>query len=107
MHYSVQPRDWTFVKSYEFLSFVKSMGKNNGKNISKNLSGKYSHTPLDHAEQSATDAITTTSSKVIKKKTTAKATVDLISNIIANRITKVSRTSTQNNLETIINKHNQ
>ena len=67
MHYSVQPRDQTFVKSYEFLSFVKSMGKNNGKNISKNLSGKYSHTPLDHAEQSATDAITTTSSKVIKK----------------------------------------
>ena len=73
MHYSVQPRDWTFVKSYEFLSFVKSMGKNNCKNISKNLSGKYSQKPLDQAEQSATDAITTTSSKVIKKKNNSKS----------------------------------
>ena len=31
-----------FLKSYEFLSFAESMGKNIGKNISKNLSGKYS-----------------------------------------------------------------
>ena len=39
-HFSVQPRDRIFVKSYGFLSFAKIMGKNIGKNISKNLNGK-------------------------------------------------------------------
>ena len=33
MRYSVQPRDYE-LKSYEFLSFAKNMGKNIGKNIS-------------------------------------------------------------------------
>ena len=27
MPYSVQPRDWIFVKGYGFLSFAKSMGE--------------------------------------------------------------------------------
>ena len=39
---SVQPRDWTFVKGYEFFSFAKNMAKNIGKNLSKSLCGKYS-----------------------------------------------------------------
>ena len=34
MHYSTEPRDCIFLKSYGFLSFVKNMGKNLGKNIS-------------------------------------------------------------------------
>ena len=38
--YSVQPRDWIFVKGYGCLSFGKNMGKNIGKNISKNMSDK-------------------------------------------------------------------
>ena len=58
---SVPPRDWIFVKDYRFLSFAKNLGKNVGKNISKNLSGKYSQKLLDHAKQSATDAVKTTS----------------------------------------------
>ena len=29
--YSFQPRDWIFVKGYEFLFFAKKMGKNIGK----------------------------------------------------------------------------
>ena len=33
------------------------MGKNIGKNISKILSGKYSQKLLDHAKQSAADAL--------------------------------------------------
>ena len=33
------------------------MGKSIGKNISKNLSSKYSHKLLDHAKQSAADAL--------------------------------------------------
>ena len=41
MRYSVQPRDWIFVKGYGFLSFTKNMAKSIGKSISKNLSGEY------------------------------------------------------------------
>ena len=49
-----------------------SFAKNIGKNISENLSGKYSQKRLDHAKQSAADALNTTSKRVIKK--TAEAT---------------------------------
>ena len=64
----VQPRDRIFVKGYRSLSFAKNMGKYIGKNISKNLSGKYSQKLLDRAKQSATDALKTTSKRVIQKK---------------------------------------
>ena len=56
---------------------------------------------LDHAKQSATDSLKTTSKRVIRK--TAKATGDLIGNKIDNRITKVSRSSPQNNSDIITN----
>ena len=82
MRYSVQPRERTFVKGYEFLSFAKRMGKDIGKNISKNLSGIYSQKLLDHAKQTATDVLKTTSKRLIQK--TAEATCDLIGNKIAN-----------------------
>ena len=61
MCYSFQPRDQIFVKGYRFLSFAENMVKNIGKNLSKNLSGKYTQKLLDHAKQSATDAVKTTS----------------------------------------------
>ena len=61
------------------------MCKNIGKNISKSLSGKYSQKVLGHAKQSATDALKTSSKKVIDK--TAKATGDLICKNIASKIT--------------------
>ena len=41
------------------------MGKNIGKN--KTLSGKYSQKLLDHAKNSATDALKTTSKRIIQK----------------------------------------
>ena len=63
------------------------MGKNIGKNISKNLRGKYSIKLLDHAKQSATDALKASSKIIIQKP--AEATADLIGNKIADRITKV------------------
>ena len=47
IHYSIQRRDWIFVKGYEFLSFAKNMGKN----ISKNLSSKYSKKFLDYPKE--------------------------------------------------------
>ena len=65
--YSDQPRVQIFVKGYGFLSFAKNW---------RNLSGKYSENLLDHAKQSATDAIKTSSEGVIQK--TAETTGDLI-----------------------------
>ena len=67
MRYSAQPKDRIFVKRYGFLSFAKNMGKNIGKNISKGLSGKYSQKLLDHAKQSATDALKNFSKKSFRK----------------------------------------
>ena len=78
MRYSVQPRDGIFVKGYGFLSFAKNMGKNIGKNLSKNVIGKYSQKLLDHAKQPATDALKTSSKRVIQK--TEGATGHLIGN---------------------------
>ena len=89
MRYSVQPRDRIFVKGYGFFSFGKNMGKNIGKNLSKNLSGIYTEKRLNHAKKSATDALNTTSKRVIQK--TAETTGDLIDKKIADIITKVSK----------------
>ena len=60
----------------DFFSFTKNMNKNIGKTVSKKLSGKLSQKLLDHANQSAADAIKTTPRKVIQKR--AKAPDDLI-----------------------------
>ena len=100
---SVQARNRIFEKDYRFLPFAKNMGKNIGKNMSKILSGKYSLKLLDHAKKSATDALKTSSKRVIQK--TAEATGDLICNKIANRIIKVSKNLQQNNSETVTNEH--
>ena len=91
--YSVQPRDRIFGKGYGLLSFAKNMGKNTDKNISKNLSGKYIQKLLDHAQQSATDALKTTTKREIQK--TAKAAGDLIDNKIGNKFTMTSKNSKQ------------
>ena len=96
--YSVQPIDQIFVKGYQFLSFTKKMGRNIGKNISKNLNGKFSQKHLNHAKQSATDALKTDSKRVIQK--TTEATGDFIGNRVADRIKKVSTTSPKNNSKT-------
>ena len=74
------------------------MCKNIGKNISTNLSSKYSQKRIDHAKQSATDVFETASKRVIQK--TTEATDNLIRNKIADKITRVSKTSPKNNLET-------
>ena len=70
------------------------------------MNGKNSRKLLDHAKQSATDALKTSSKNsknVIQK--TAEATGNLTDNKIANKITRVSRSSPQNNPETITNRH--
>ena len=60
MRYSIEPKDQIFVKGFGFLTFAKYMSKNIGKNMSKKLSGKYTQKPLDHAKQSAADALKAT-----------------------------------------------
>ena len=97
--HSVQPRNLLSVKGYGLLSFGKNMPKDTGKNISENLGGKYSQKRLDHAKQSATDALKYSSKRLIRK--TAEATDDLIGNKITVRITKVSKNSLQNNSQTV------
>ena len=103
---SVQTRDQIFAKDYEFLSFAENMGKSFVKiwSKSKNLSFKYSQKLLDHAKQSATDVLKTTSKRVIQK--TAEVTGDLIGNKIVDKITRVSKNSQQNHSETATNEYN-
>ena len=86
MRHSTEPRDRIYVKEYGFLSFAKTMGKN--------LSNKYCQKLLDTAKKSTTNAIKTASRRAIKK--TAEATDDLIGHKIADKITRVSK-KTQNN----------
>ena len=64
-HYSVQLKDQIYVKGYGFLSLDRNMGRNIDKNISKNLNSKYNQKLLDHAKQSATDALKTASKSEI------------------------------------------
>ena len=78
------------------------MCKNSGKNISKHLNGKYSQKLLDHAKQSATDAFKTASIRAVQK---TESTGDLIGNKNADKISKVSKNSQQNNSETVTNEN--
>ena len=57
------------------------------KSIGKNVSRKYRQEFLDQAKQSATDALKTTSKRIIKK--SAEVTGVLIGNRIADKITNV------------------
>ena len=87
IRYSIEPRDRIYLKGYGFLSFAKNMGKS--------LSHKYGQKILDSAKKSTTDAIKTASKRTIQK--TAEATVDLIGNKIADKITSVSKKKYNNN----------
>ena len=68
MHNSISSRDRIFLKSYPFFSHAKDMNKDIGNDISKNLSSKCSQKLLDHAEESATDALKTVSKRTTQKK---------------------------------------
>ena len=79
------------------------MGKNIAEDISKNLRGKYSHKFFDHAKQTTTDAFKTASKQAIQE--AAEATGNSTGNKIADRIMKVSKTSQQDNSETVTNEY--
>ena len=76
------------------------MGRTIGKNISKNVSSKYSQKLIDHAKQSATDALKTASNRALEK--VAEVNGDLIGNKTVDRITRVSKTSPTKYSETVI-----
>ena len=73
------------------------MDKNIVKIISKNLSNKYSQKLFDHAKQYTKDTLKTAPKRVILK--TPEATGDFIGNIIADKITSVSKTLLLNDSE--------
>ena len=84
IYYSVQLKDRTLIKGYGILSSAKNIGKSIGKNMSKNLSCKHSQKCFDHAKESTTDAIKTTSKRLIQN--TTEVTGDLIGNRIVCKI---------------------
>ena len=86
MRYSIEPRDRIYVTGYGFLSFAKNMGKS--------LCRKYGQKLLHSAKKPTTDAIKTASKRAIQK--TAEATGDLIGNKIADKITSISKKSSNN-----------
>ena len=88
MLYSIEPRDRIYVKGYGFLSFAKNIGAHATK-VAENLSNKYSQKLLDSVKKSTTDAIKPASKRAIQR--TAEATVDLIGNKIADKITSISK----------------
>ena len=70
--------------------------------VAKKLSNTYSQKFLDTAKKSAADAIKTASKRATQE--TAEATVDLIGNKIADKITSVSKKSTRDNIMKLIMK---
>ena len=71
--------------------------------LSTNLSSKCSKKLLDNAKEYATSALKTVSKRATQK--TVDATGNSTGSQIADRITKFSKTSPQNNLETVTNEH--
>ena len=95
----MQLTDQLFVKGYVFSSFPKNLGKD----IGKRVVNKVKNVLIMLRKKSATDGLKTTFQRVIQK--TEEATGDLIDNKIANKITKVSKNSQQNNSETVKNEN--
>ena len=88
MRYSIEPRERRYVKGYAFLSFAKNMGTYATK-VAKNLNNKYGQKLADSAKKPAADALKIAGKRAIQK--IAEATVDLVDNTIANKITSISK----------------
>ena len=94
--YSVQPKDWIYVKGYDFLSFARNIGKNFGKNIRKNVSRKYNQNfliMLRNLLKMHLKLLQISDSKA------AKATDDLIGNKTADKITKSQKHQIQKQMK--------
>ena len=78
MRYSTQPKFRKYVKGYGFLSFARKFGDKNGRKL------------MDTATKTGIDAAKTASKRVVQK--TAEATGDLIEKKIADKITSLGKT---------------
>ena len=81
MRYSTEPKFRNYVKGYGFLSFVKKIGDKYGKKL------------MDTATKKEIDVAKTAFKRVVQK--TAEATVDLIGNKIADKITSLHKTKSK------------
>ena len=79
MRYSIEPREWRYVKGYSFMSFAR------------NFSDKYSKSLMDKWIDVSKTFAKAAGKKILKE--TAKATGDLIGNKIADKITSASKKS--------------
>ena len=77
MRYSTEPRFRKYIQGYGFLSFARKFSDNCSKKL------------MDTATKTGIDAAKTVSKRVVRK--TVEATVDLIENKIADKITSIGK----------------
>ena len=88
MRYSIEPRERRYVKGYGFLSFARNLDTHVTE-VAKNLINKYGQKLADSAKKSATDTLKIAGKRAIQK--TAESSWDLVSSLIANKITSISK----------------
>ena len=98
MRYSIEPRERRYVKGYGFMSFARNFGNKYGKNLvntaiktGTNFNSKYGKKLTDTAIKTGKDFATIAGKKIVHK--TAEATGDLIGNKIPDKITRASKKS--------------
>ena len=98
MRYSIEPRERRYVKGYGFLSFARNFGNIYGKKLMNtaiktgtNFNIKYGKKLTDTAIKTGKDFATIAVKNIVHK--TAEATGDLIGNEIADKITRASKKS--------------
>ena len=98
MRYSIEPRERRYVKGYGFMSFPRNFGNKYGKNLMNtaiktgtNFNSKYGKKLTDTAIKTGKDFAAIAGKKIVHK--TAEATGDLIGNKIADKITRASKKS--------------
>ena len=88
MRYSIEHRERRYTKGYGFLSFARNIGTHATK-VVKNLNNKHGQKLGDTVKKSATDALKVAGKRAIQK--IAEASVDLVGNFIADKITSISK----------------
>ena len=100
MRYSLEPHYKRYVQGQGFMSFARNIGNKYGKKIfdkildvGKSMKKKYGKKILDNSLNAGKDFAEIAGKKVLTK--SAEATAHLISNKIADRITKSARNNEQ------------
>ena len=96
MRYSLEPNYGKYVQGQGFMSFAKNIGNKYGRKIfdkSIDVSNKYGKKILYKSMDASKDFAKITGKKVLHKN--AEASVEVIGNKVADRITKSSRNKAQ------------